>query len=104
MFISLNLKYLLIFNFFLFLIGFLGLVLNKKNFLILLISIEIILLSINLNFVFFSLYLDDILGQIFVLFILTVAATESALGLAIITNYYQLTNQVFIDYVKTAKN
>ena len=59
---------------FLFLIGVLGLVLNRKNILITLMSIELMLLAINLNFVIFSIYLDDIVGYVFVLFVLTIAA------------------------------
>lgn len=72
-----------------FLLGALGLVLNKRNLLIILMSIELMLLGLNLNFVFFSVYLDDILGQIFALYVLTVAAAESAIGLAIFTVYYR---------------
>ena len=100
----LNLNYFLVFNLLLFLIGFLGVLLNRKNFIVMLVAIELLLLSINLNFIIFSIYLDDIIGELFVLFILTVAATESALGLAIITNYYQVTNQILIDYIKTSKS
>ena len=61
------------------------------------------LLAVNLNFIIFSVYLDDILGQIFVLFILTIAATESALGLAILTAYYKLKNTIVLDYIKITK-
>ncbi len=72
-----------------FLFGVLGLILHKRNLLILLMSIELMLVGLNLNFIFFSVFLDDILGQIFALYILTVAAAESAIGLAIFTIYYQ---------------
>jgi len=72
-----------------FLFGVLGLVLHKRNLLILIMSIELMLVGLNLNFIFFSVFLDDILGQIFALYILTVAAAESAIGLAIFTIYYQ---------------
>ena len=98
-----NLNFILTITLLVFIIGLLGLVLNRKNFIIIIISIEIILLSVNLNFLFFSLYLDDIVGQIFVLFILTVAATESSLGLAILIAYYRLKNDIFIDNVKKLK-
>ena len=84
----------------LFLIGVLGLVLNRKNILITLMSIELMLLAINLNFVIFSIYLDDLTGYIFVLFILTIAAAESAIGLAILTIYYRLKNTIQIDKIK----
>jgi len=90
-------------NLLLFLIGVLGLVFNRKNILIIIISIELMLLAVNLNFIVFSVYLDDILGQLFVLFILTVAATESALGLAILTSYYRLKNTIVFEYIKTIK-
>ena len=86
-----------------FLIGALGLVLNRKNILITLMSIELMLLAINLNFVIFSIYLDDITGYIFVLFILTIAAAESAIGLAILTIYYRLKNTIQIDKIKRIK-
>jgi len=71
-------------NIFLFLISILGMVLNRRNILITLMCIELILLSLNLNYIIFSVYLDDFYGQIFSLFILTIAAAESAVGLAII--------------------
>ena len=96
--------FLLILNSFLFLIGLFGLILNRKNFIIIILSIEILLLSVNLNFIVFSIYLDDIMGQIYVLFILTVAATESALGLAILTAYYRLKNFILIDNFRDIKN
>jgi NADH-quinone oxidoreductase subunit K len=87
----------------LFIIGALGLVLNRKNILITLMSIELMLLAINLNFVVFSVYLDDIAGYVFVLFILTIAAAESAIGLAILTIYYRLKNTIRIDKIKNIK-
>ena len=90
--IILNINYILNIVITLFLIGVLGLVLNRKNILITLMSIELMLLAVNLNFVIFSIYLDDITGYIFVLFILTIAAAESAIGLAILTVYYRLKN------------
>jgi len=98
-----NLNYSLVVTTILFIIGMLGLVLNRKNILIIIISIEIMLLSINLNFVIFSIYLDDMIGQIYVLFILTVAATESALGLAIITAFYKLRKTIIFDTIKLTK-
>jgi NADH-quinone oxidoreductase subunit K len=67
-------------------------------------SIELMLLAVNLNFVLFSIYLDDVVGQIFVLFILTIAATESAIGLAILVVYYRLKNTIRIDKIKNIKS
>ena len=67
-------------------------------------SIELMLLAINFNFVIFSVYLDDIAGYVFVLFILTIAAAESAIGLAILTVYYRLKNTIRIDKIKNIKS
>jgi len=67
-------------------------------------ALEIILLAVNLNFIIFSLYLDDIIGQVFVLFILTIAASESAIGLALLTVYYKLKNTIQVDKIKNYKN
>lgn len=88
---------------FLFLIGIWGIFLVKKNIIIILMSIELILLSINLNFIIFSIVLDDIVGQIFALFILTVAAAESAIGLAILVVYYRLKGVISINYINSIK-
>ena len=101
--IILNLNYILNIVIALFLIGVLGLVLNRKNILITLMSIELMLLAINLNFVLFSIYLDDITGYVFVLFILTIAAAESAIGLAILTIYYRLKQTIRMDKIKNVK-
>ena len=90
--IILNINYILNIAITLYLIGVLGLVLNRKNILITLMSIELMLLAINFNFVVFSIYLDDITGYVFVLFILTIAAAEYVIGLAILTIYYRLKN------------
>jgi NADH-quinone oxidoreductase subunit K len=102
--ITTNINYILNIIIILFLIGSLGLVLNRKNVLITIMSVEIMLLSVNLNFIVFSIYLDDIVGYIFVLFILTIAATESAIGLAILTIYYKLKRSIQMDTIKTIKS
>ena len=83
-----------------FFIGLLGIILNRKNILTIIMSIELLLLAVNLNFAAFSIYLDDIVGQIFVLFVLTIAATESAIGLAIITVFYRLKNSIELEPIK----
>merc|ERR1712045_1065477 len=98
-----NINYLLTVFTFLFFIGGFGLVLNRKNILITIMSIELILLSVNLNFIIFSIYLDDIIGYVFVLFILTIAAAESAIGLAILSIYYKLRQTIQIDTIRTIK-
>ena len=73
-----------------FTIGVVGIFLNRKNVIVILMSIELILLSVNINLVSFSIFINDISGQVFTLFILTVAAAEAAIGLAIIVIYYRL--------------
>ena len=80
---------LLFCSFSVFLIGAIGIVVNKRNLLIILMSIELMLVGVNLNFIIFSVYLDDIMGQVFALYVLTVAAAESAIGLAIFTLYFK---------------
>lgn len=78
----------------------LGLVFNRDNILKTIMSLEILLLSVNLSFITFSLYLDDIVGQVFVLFILTLSATESSIGLSILTVYYEHRDDISLDPVK----
>ncbi len=87
----------------LFLIGIVGLVLNRKNIIIILMSIELMLLAINMNFIAFSIHLDDLLGQMFALFVLTVAAAESAIGLAILVIYYRVRGTIAIEKVQTMR-
>mmetsp|Transcript_31560 Transcript_31560/g.80373 ORF Transcript_31560/g.80373 Transcript_31560/m.80373 type:complete len:103 (+) Transcript_31560:44-352(+) len=95
-------KYLFVTTF-LFLIGLSGIFLNRKNIIILLMSIELMLLAINLNFIVFSVFLDDILGQLFALLILTVAAAESAIGLAILIIYYRIRGAIAIELINLIK-
>lgn len=84
-------------TFSLLIIGLVGMVAVRKNVIFLLISLELLLLAVNLNFVFFSVVLDDLVGQIFSLAILTVAAAESAIGLAILVAYYRLTGEIGVE-------
>jgi len=88
----------------LFLLGLSGIFLNRKNIIILLMSIELMLLSINFNFIIFSVFLDDILGQLFALLVLTVAAAESAIGLAILVIYYRVRGTIAIEFIDLMKN
>ena len=74
---------------FIFLIGLLGIFINRKNILLVIVCVELVLLSINFIFLISSFYLDDIFGQIFAIFILTVAAAESSIGLAILITYFR---------------
>ena len=90
-------------NTLLFLIGTFGILLNRRNILIILMCIELVLLSVNLNFVIFSVYLDDFYGQIFSLFVLTVAAAESAIGLAILILYYRIRGKILINQIAVLK-
>jgi NADH-quinone oxidoreductase subunit K len=87
----------------LFFIGLFGIFINRKNLLTVIICIELILLSINLNLLTSAFYLDDILGQIFVVFILTVAAAESSIGLAILIVYYRLRGTIAIEFINSLK-
>jgi len=86
-----------------FILGVIGIILNYKNILIMLMSIELMLLSINFNFIVYSVYLDDILGQIFSLLILTVAAAEAAIGLAILIVYYRIIGVILTDNINMLK-
>jgi len=87
----------------LFLLGLSGIFLNRKNIIILLMSIELMLLSINFNFIIFSVFLDDILGQLLALLVLTVAAAESAIGLAILVIYYRVRGTIAIEFIDLMK-
>ena len=93
----------LIFSFFLFIIGFLGAVLSKRYLILTLICIELMLLAININFIIFSIFLDDILGQIYAIIFLTIASSESALGLAIVIIYYRLRGGLSLDFINLLK-
>jgi NADH-quinone oxidoreductase subunit K len=86
----------LIVNLFLFFIGCFGVLIHKQNTLLTLVFIEVLLLSVNLNFLILSSYLDDMYGLVFSIFILTVAAGESAIGLAIIILFYRLYSSIKI--------
>jgi NADH-quinone oxidoreductase subunit K len=87
----------------LFTIGVLGIFLNRKNIIIILMSIELILLSVNINFVAFSAFLGDLVGQIFALFVLTVAAAEAAIGLAILVVYFRNRGTIGVEDVNLMK-
>jgi len=87
----------------LFTIGVVGIFLNRKNIIIILMSIELILLAVNLNFVAFSSYLGDLVGQVFALFVLTVAAAESAIGLAILVVYFRNRGTIAVEDVNVMK-
>ncbi len=87
----------------LFTLGILGIFLNRKNVIVILMSVELMLLAVNVNLVAFSAYLGDITGQIFALFILTVAAAEAAIGLAIIVVYYRNRGSIAVEDINMMK-
>ena len=80
-------------------IGVIGIFLNRKNIIVILMSIELILLAVNINLVAFSIYLGDLAGQVFTLFILTVAAAEAAIGLAIIVVYFRNSGTIRVEEI-----
>ncbi|MEE8208312.1 MAG: NADH-quinone oxidoreductase subunit NuoK [Nitrosomonadaceae bacterium] len=92
-----SLSHYLVLGAVLFAIGIVGIFLNRKNVIILLMAIELMLLAVNMNFIAFSHYLQDISGQVFVFFILTVAAAESAIGLAILIVLFRNLRTINVD-------
>lgn len=98
--VTISINYILGLTATVFFIGLFGVILNRKNILTILMSIELLLLGVNLNFATLSIYLDDVIGHIFVIFILTIAAAESAIGLAIITIFYKLKNSIELEPIK----
>ncbi len=86
-----------------FTIGLVGIFLNRKNIIIILMCIELILLAVNINLVSFSIFINDLTGQIFALFILTVAAAEAAIGLAIIVVYYRNSGTIRVEEINNLK-
>ena len=87
----------------LFVMGVLGIFLNRKNVIIILMAIELILLSVNINLVAFSAFLGDLVGQVFAMFVLTVAAGEAAIGLAILVIYFRGRGTIVVDDVNRMK-
>lgn len=84
----------------LFMLGVFGIILNRKNIIVILMSIELILLAVNINFVAFSVFLNDMVGQVFAMFVLTVAAGEAAIGLAILVIYFRNRGTIAVDDVR----
>ena len=85
-------------------LGILGIFLNRKNVIVILMSVELILLSVNLNFVAFSSSLGDLAGQVFAMFVLTVAAAEAAIGLAIVIAVFRSRGSVLVEDIRTMKH
>jgi NADH-quinone oxidoreductase subunit K len=87
----------------LFTLGVLGIFINRKNVIVILMSVELILLSVNINFVSFSSFLNDIVGQVFALLVLTVAAAEAAIGLAILVVYFRNRGTIAVEDINMMK-
>lgn len=88
----------------LFIIGSFGMFLSRKHVIIILISLELLVLAINLNFIIFSVFIDDLLGQVYSLIILTCGAAESALGMALLIVYYRLRGGISIELISLLKS
>ncbi|MHB1217629.1 MAG: NADH-quinone oxidoreductase subunit NuoK [Alphaproteobacteria bacterium] len=87
----------------LFALGFFGIFLNRKNVIIILMSVELMLLAVNINFVAFSVFLQDLVGQIFAMFVLGIAAAEAAIGLAIIVVYFRNRGTIAVEDINVMK-
>ncbi|MDB5546396.1 MAG: nuoK [Hyphomicrobiales bacterium] len=87
----------------LFTLGIAGIILNRKNIIVILMSVELILLSVNINLVAFSSFLGDLTGQVFSLFILTVAAAEAAIGLAVLVTYFRNRGSIAVEDINVMK-
>ena len=100
---EIGLEHFLLLGAIIFTIGIIGIFLNRKNLLVILMCIELLLLAVNINLVSFSIFINDLSGQIFTLFILTVAAAEAAIGLAIIVVYYRNTGNIQVENINNLK-
>lgn len=98
-----DINHYLVLSSLLFGIGIFGIFLNRKNIIVILMSIELILLSVNINFVAFSSMLHDLAGQLITLFVLTVAAAEAAIGLAILVSFYRKSGTISVDAINKMK-
>jgi NADH-quinone oxidoreductase subunit K len=87
----------------LFVVGVFGIFLNRKNVIVILMSIELMLLAVNINFVAFSAYLGDLAGQVFTMFVLTVAAAEAAIGLAILVTFFRNKGSIAVEDLSKLK-
>lgn len=100
---SIGIEHYLVVSSLLFVLGICGIFLNRKNIITILMSIELILLSVNINFVTFSTFLGDLTGQVFTVFVLTVAAAEAAIGLAILVVYYRNRGSIAVEDINLMK-
>ena len=100
---SIGLTHYLVVGAIMFTLGVLGIILNRKNIIVILMSVELILLSVNINFVAFSKELGDLTGQVFALYVLTVAAAEAAIGLAILVAFYRNRGTIAVEDINSLK-
>ena len=100
---EIGLGHYLILGVVIFSIGIIGIFLNRKNVIVILMSIELILLAVNINLVSFSIFINDLTGQVFAMFILIVAAAEAAIGLAIIVVYYRNKGTIRVETINSLK-
>ena len=100
---EIGLEHYLILAAIIFTIGIVGIFLNRKNLIVILMCIELLLLAVNINLVSFSIFIGDLTGQIFTMFILTVAAAEAAIGLAIIVVYYRNKGSIRVEDIRSLK-
>ena len=100
---SISLTHYLVVGAIMFTLGVLGIILNRKNIIVILMSVELILLSVNINFVAFSKELGDLTGQVFALYVLTVAAAEAAIGLAILVAFYRNRGTIAVEDINSLK-
>jgi len=103
MIFNIEIEKLLLISTSLFIIALFGIFLLKRNLIIMLMCIELMLLAVNFNFIIFSVYLDDIVGQIFALLIITIAAAESSIGLALLVMYYRYRGIISINLIHYIK-
>ena len=101
--IEISLGHYLVLGAIIFSLGMIGIFLNRKNVIVILMSIELILVAVNINLVSFSIFLQDIVGQVFTMLILTVAAAEAAIGLAIIVVYYRNRGSIRVEEINRMK-
>ena len=101
--IEIGLEHYLVLGAVIFSLGMIGIFLNRKNVIVILMSIELILLAVNVNLVSFSIFLQDIVGQVFTMLILTIAAAEAAIGLAIIVIFYRNKGSIRVEEIHSMK-
>ena len=100
---TITLEHYLVLAAVIFALGVFGIFINRKNVIIILMSIELMLLAVNLNLVAFSSFLNDMVGQVFVMFVLTVAAAEVSIGLAILVSYHRLRQTIAVEEINLMK-